>query len=189
MDPRQQNPLIARHARHAFLPVRAGARARPAEEERACVPRVVNDLPGPTVHHLAPHELARVRPSLHPPWEGEIVRAEFFDGREHRSRPPVGVEEEPNHVLDLRVRIENDGIIGSVHKPDRDRPAELATLRFAQDSATQTRAQHVELGFTHRPLQPQEQAVVKVGGVVHAIFIENERVGQCAELEESMPVG
>ncbi len=47
----------------------------------------------------------------------------------------------------------------------------------------------MEFGFTHRALQPQEQAVIKMGGVVDAIFIENECVGERAQFEEPMPIG
>ena len=46
----------------------------------------------------------------------------------------------------------------------------------------------MELGFTHRALQPQQQPIVEMGGIIHAVFIENERVRERAQLEQAVPV-
>jgi hypothetical protein len=46
----------------------------------------------------------------------------------------------------------------------------------------------VQLGFTHRALEAQEQAIVKVPRVVDAILVEDERLGEGADFQEPVPV-
>src|SRR5271167_5265113 len=47
----------------------------------------------------------------------------------------------------------------------------------------------MQLRFTQRTLEPEEQPVVEVPGIIDAILVEDQRAGECGEFEESMPVG
>ena len=47
----------------------------------------------------------------------------------------------------------------------------------------------MQLRLAHRSLEPEQQAVVEVGGVVDAVLVEDQRVGQRADLEQPVPVG
>jgi hypothetical protein len=40
----------------------------------------------------------------------------------------------------------------------------------------------MELRLAHRPLEPQEQPIIEMAGVVEAVFIEDQRLGQGADL-------
>jgi hypothetical protein len=40
-----------------------------------------------------------------------------------------------------------------------------------------------------RSIEPQQQPVIKLGRIIDAVFIENERVHQGADLQQAMPVG
>src|SRR4051794_22785832 len=46
----------------------------------------------------------------------------------------------------------------------------------------------VELCFAHRALEPEEQAVVEIAGVVQTVLVQNERLAQRAQLEQAMPI-
>jgi len=46
----------------------------------------------------------------------------------------------------------------------------------------------VQLGLTHRALETQQEAIVKVTGVVDAILVEDERLGEGADFQEPVPV-
>jgi hypothetical protein len=46
----------------------------------------------------------------------------------------------------------------------------------------------VQLGFTHRALEAQEQPVVKVTGIVDAVLVEDECLGEGTDLQEPVPV-
>jgi hypothetical protein len=47
----------------------------------------------------------------------------------------------------------------------------------------------MQLGFRHRALQAQQQAIVKIPRVVDAIGVGDQRVEQGAQFQEPMPVG
>jgi hypothetical protein len=47
----------------------------------------------------------------------------------------------------------------------------------------------VEFGFRHRPLQAEQEPVVEVARVIQAVLVENEGAGQCADLQQPVPVG
>ena len=71
----------------------------------------------------------------------------------------------------------------------RQRAAQLAAPRLVEDAAAQTGSQHVQLSLTHRALETQQQAVVEVGRVVDPVLVEDQRVGQGADLQQPVPVG
>lgn len=70
----------------------------------------------------------------------------------------------------------------------RDGRLQLAPLRLADDPAAKTRSQDVELGLGHRALEPEHEAIVEVGRIVDAVLVEDQRVGQGADLKETVPV-
>ena len=47
----------------------------------------------------------------------------------------------------------------------------------------------MQLGLAHRALEAEQEAVVELGRIVDAVFIEDEGCGQGAQLDEAMPIG
>jgi|SRR6516164_1260560 len=47
----------------------------------------------------------------------------------------------------------------------------------------------MQLGLTHGALQAKQQSIVEHGGVVDAVGIADERIGEAAEIEQAIPVG
>ena len=74
------------------------------------------------------------------------------------------------------------------HEADRRAHPQLPPPGLVELSPEQPGAQHVQLGFTHRALEAQEQAIVKVTRVVDAVLVEDERLGEGADFQEPMPV-
>lgn len=185
----QQDPLLARHVSRADLAVRQTPVLRAAEHEGTRVARVVDDLPGATVQKLRPHELALVRPALQATREEQLLRMELLDHRQTGAGSFETLEEQAHGRLHLGVRVEDDAIVDVVHEADGHSLLELAAASSAQDAAAKTRLEHMELRFTHRALQPQEQSVVEVRRIIQPVFIEDERVAERTELEQPMPVG
>ena len=60
---------------------------------------------------------------------------------------------------------------------------QFAPARLVDDAAAQASSQDVQLGFAHCPLEPKQQPVVEVRRVVDSILVENQGVGQCADLK------
>ena len=49
--------------------------------------------------------------------------------------------------------------------------------------------QNVQFGFAHGALEPEQQAVVEVRRVVHAVLVADERARHRRQLEQALPVG
>ena len=47
----------------------------------------------------------------------------------------------------------------------------------------------MQLGLAHRALEAEQKAIVELGRIVDAVFIEDEGCGQGAQLDEAMPIG
>ena len=114
---------------------------------------------------------------------------EILDHGQARTGPFEGLEEQTHHGLHLGIRIENNAILRIVQETDRHHLLELAAPRTAQDAPAQTRLEHVQLRFAHRALESQQQAIVEVRRVVEPVLIEDEGIGERAQLEQPMPVG
>ena len=47
----------------------------------------------------------------------------------------------------------------------------------------------MELRFAHGPLQPEQEPVVEVAGVVDPVLVQDERLGERADLQKPVPIG
>ena len=65
---------------------------------------------------------------------------------------------------------------------------QLAALRLVVPAALQAIAHDVQFHLAHDPLEAQQEPVVGVVGVVHAVLVGDEAVEDGAHLEEVMPV-
>ena len=46
----------------------------------------------------------------------------------------------------------------------------------------------MQLGFAHRALEPEQQAVVEVAGAVDTILVHDQRIAESADLQQPVPV-
>src|SRR5580693_1335579 len=91
-------------------------------------------------------------------------------------------------VPDLRVGIESHVANVVIYEAGRQRTPILAASHLVKDAAAQPGFKDVKLGFAHRSFQTEQQTVVEVRRIVHTIFIEDQRIGQRADLKQSMPI-
>ena len=185
----QQDPLLARYQTRAHLAIGQMALFGAAEDEGAGIARVVNDLPRTTVQQLSPDEFALVRPASQSAREQEFLRMELLDHRQTGPGPLKSLEEQAHRGLHLGVGIQDDAILRVMNKADRDHLLELAAAGTAQDTAAKSCLEHMQFRFAHGALQAQQQAIVEVRRIVQPVLIEDERVGQRAQLKQPMPVG
>jgi hypothetical protein len=61
--------------------------------------------------------------------------------------------------------------LGVVDEADGERLLELPPPRPTEDPAAQPRLEHMQLGFAHRALEPEQQAIVEVRGIVEAVLV------------------
>jgi len=67
--------------------------------------------------------------------------------------------------------------------------AQLAAGRLVAQAPVQAGADQVQLGPRHRPLQPEQQAIVEVARRVDPVLVGDQRPGEGAEVEQLVPVG
>ena len=91
-------------------------------------------------------------------------------------------------MLDLLVRIKHQPAEPIVSKTDWRTQEQFAARCLIQNPALKTCSQHMEFGFAHRALQPEQQPIVEMSRIIDAVLVENQGIGQSADLEKSMPV-
>lgn len=77
---------------------------------------------------------------------------------------------------------------GSQTSPMGGSHAEFALASLFQLAAEQARAQPVQLRLAHRPHDPEEKLIGVLSGIVDPLFVDDQRLGQGADLEQAMPI-
>src|ERR1700736_7048633 len=72
---------------------------------------------------------------------------------------------------------------------DRQSSAQFTTRRLVADAAVEAGPQHMQLGLAHGALEPEQETIVEKGGMIDAVGIADERIGESAQLDEAMPIG
>jgi hypothetical protein len=86
--------------------------------------------------------------------------------------------------------VEADLAIGfAPDKADRQSSAQFTAHRLVANAAVEAGPQHMQLGFAHRALEPEQEAIVEEGGMIDAVSIADQRIGEAAQLDEAMPIG
>ena len=65
---------------------------------------------------------------------------------------------------------------------------QIAPPRLVQPSLVQPIAEDVKLGFRHRSLEPQQEAIVVVGRIVKTILVRQEGLEEGTQFQKLMPV-
>src|SRR5450756_1512637 len=168
----------------------AGQPAPPAAPvgEGPGLTRVLEHAQGAAVAQRPPDELALARSAREPARKEQALLAEAAHGARGRAAAAEGGEERAQRLLHLEVRIEDDASGGVVDETYGQLQLKLAAAGLGALAAEQAGAQHVQLGFAHGALEPEEQAIVEVGGVVEAVLVEDQRACEGADLQEAVPV-
>ena len=127
-------------------------RASPSVHESAGITRIVQDLQGPAVAQLVPHQGALVHAAKDPTGKQQSLVLKVLHGSVCRSRAIVGFEEQADRLLYLAVRVEDHAILTIVNESRRKPDLQPAPSRFVQQPAPQASMQHVQFRFTHRSL-------------------------------------
>ena len=91
--------------------------------------------------------------------------------------------------MNLLVGIQHHPVIGVVNQSDRQWQFQFRPLSFADHATHQTSFEHVKFRLTHRAFEPQQEPIVKMSRIIETVLIEDQCMGQSADLREAMPVG
>src|SRR4029077_4519816 len=131
----EQDPLFSGQLRVGSASIRFCASAVAAVNEGARIAGIVKNVQRPAVREIGPHQVAFVRPPLQAPWKQEFLLTESLDDSTTGTSPAKCVEEEPNALLYLFVRIENRPALAVVYEAHGQGALQFAPARFVQDAA------------------------------------------------------
>ena len=121
-------------------------------------------------------------------WKGQPLGAEVLDRRDGRAGSGEGGEQRLERVLHLSVGVEDDSVERVVDQPHRQGFLEHTALGPVQQPTTQTGLEQVQLRLRHGTFESKQKPVIELRGVVDAVLVEDQRMGQTADLEQRMPI-
>ena len=130
--------------------------------------------------------LARTVPDAHR--HAHVVLDQVSHHLADRAESLEQIEHQTDRRLCLLIGIEHHLAGWAPQITHGHRLAELAPPSFGSATFQHARLEDVQLRFRHRPLQPEQQTVVVVGRIIHAVGIRNQRVEQGADLQQLVPV-
>src|SRR5262249_8722607 len=97
-------------------------------------------------------------------------------------------EDQAHRVTDLLVRVEDDPALGVVDQSRGRSEPELALAGLVQLASQHSATEPVQFGLAHGAQESQEKPVGIHGGVIGSILVDDQRVGQSTDLNETIPV-
>ena len=134
----QRVPVVARQRLDLLRTIGELASAEAPEEERASVPRVVQQLQRAPVLKRPPYEFSLSRTGANAAGHEHIFLAKRLYRGARGSCAAIRREEMAQTRLYLRVRVEHDAPTCVVDEADRQRSLQLATPRLVEDAATES---------------------------------------------------
>jgi hypothetical protein len=179
---------LAQPADLASAPINdPGSLRRPAEGISSSIKRIVQDLHDAVISGRLPDELVDI----------DIAQDDgHLDGG--RAQPQKDLpraaqfaepgKDEPDRFGHVLVRSDRDLARLGPAQAWRKHELELATPRFGVAGGDATLAHQAQFIFRHRPLQPKQQTIVDMAGIVGTIRIDDQRSRKRAQVDQMMPV-
>ena len=120
--------------------------------------------------------------------EEEVVVAEVLDDRQRRAGLLEQGEQQADRLLHFLVGIEDEPAGRVEDQADRRAHPQFALFGPGQLAAEQAVAEPVEFGLAHGAEDAEQQAVGVLAGVVDAVLVDDQGVGQGADLQQAIPV-
>src|SRR5437899_10498835 len=90
--------------------------------------------------------------------------------------------------LDLLVGIQHHLPSGVIHQSHWQTKVQLSLFSFLQFSAQQALPQPMEFSLAHGALEAEQETIIVVSRIIDAFFVNDERVGEGANLQQVIPV-
>jgi hypothetical protein len=113
----------------------------------------------------------------------EAVATKPPDDGAGRAGARKGVKHEPNGLLHLLIGIENDPVLRIIDQAHWQGQPQLPASRLVAKAPLEASPQYMEFFLGKRSLHAQQKSIVKMGRIIEAIFIEDQRFAQSTEFE------
>ncbi len=160
-----------------------GVQAAAAVGVDPSVGRVAQHVLDPGPAGPAPFQLAPVGPLPHADPDLDVVVGQVGQHRVHRAEPVEELEDQAHHGLDLLVGVAHHLPRGPAHVAGGQRHRQLSAAGLAHPPGPHPLPDQEQLGLADRPLEPQQQPVVVVVGVVDPVGVGEQGPRDGAQLE------
>src|SRR6266567_79331 len=184
-------PLRSRQLAHAFL-----ARTRSIEGDFAAALAIgVGARIDRIAEHMIDGDVARVDPtdgtavaSLQ--WKRQALAAEPEPDAACRSEFGEASKDSTDGGTDRLIWMEADlAILLAPDETNRQAAPQFAAGGLVANPAVKTRSYDMQLSLAHGALETEQQSIVEHRGMIDAVGIANEGVGEAAEIEQAIPIG
>jgi hypothetical protein len=107
-------------------------------------------------------------------WEQQFALAERFHDGASRTETAERFKHKPDALLHRLVGIERDLTLRVIKEANGNRHLQFTAARFAEQDATHTGLHHMQFCFAPGAFQPEQKPIIKVGGIVESVLIEEE---------------
>ncbi len=122
--------------------------------------------------------------------KGKTLGAEPEPDLADRTRFSELFEDTVNGFGDSLIRMEEDfAVIFPPEKANREASSQLSPGGLIADASLESGTDDMQFSFGHSSFQSEKEPIVKESGVVEAIFVADQGVGDAAQIEESIPIG
>src|SRR6202023_1102265 len=122
-------------------------------------------------------------------WKRQTFGAEPEPHAARRTELGETFEDRADGAGDRLIRMKQDlAILFSPDEAHRQSTAQLAACGFVADTAVESGANDMQLGFAHRTLEAKQQAIVEQRGVIDAVVVANESIGDATQFQQTIPV-
>src|ERR1019366_860979 len=122
--------------------------------------------------------------------KAQAFRAEPQPNTSRRSHFSEALKDRADRGYDRLIRMQEHFAVGlPAHQADRQSAVQFTARGLVADPAEEPRAQNVKFGLRHRALQSQHQPIVEQTRMIDPVGIPDERVGDTAQIEQTIPVG
>src|SRR5436309_8264958 len=187
----ENGPLIEGKMTHSFLDgsvcIDVAFTAGLAVGIRASIHRIGQDVVNGGVSGSDPANLS-LRPILQR--EGQSFGAEPKPDPARRAELGEALEDRVNRSGHGGIGMEENFAVGfTPDKTNGQAAAQLTASRLVADATFQPGADDVQLCFAHGALEAEEQTIIEQRRMINTIVVTDERIGEAAELQQTIPVG
>ena len=136
-----------------------------------------------------PETLAALRSRLCRTGQAHALIGQPVPGGRGRLQPLESLEHALDGLGHRCVGIQRDRAVLTIDQPDRQAHTELTAPCLVANPAVQAADDVEQLDLAELALEPEQDAVIELAGIVDTGLVQDQRVGVRGQLEQSVPVG
>src|SRR6266851_539187 len=152
------------------------------------IQRAVQDVQHPLMGQTTPDQFICPLASPPPRWEAQVKLRKGTDDGQGRGRLLKEREDQANGFGNGFIWVKHNPADGIVNQTDRQAKTQAPLFGFALFSSLQAALQPMKLGLRHAALETEQQPVVMGPGIIDSFVINDKRIAQCTDFQQSIPI-